>query len=104
MHVKAAALGMISGGSVARKFDRAKPGRSRRDKRHGASPCISTRSVGQERYDLVLTITDRDLQRVFEKDQEQRRREEALRIPIPLPDSGIPNKQTAMSRVGNPPL
>ena len=61
-------------------------------------------SQGQERYDLVLTITDRDLQQMFEKDQEQRRREEALRIPIPLPGSGIPNKQTAMSYVEGAPM
>jgi len=61
-------------------------------------------SQGQERYDLVLTITDRDLQQMFEKDQEQRRREETLRIPIPLPGSRIQNKQTAMSRVEGTPM
>lgn len=53
---------------------------------------------GNERYDLMLTITDRDLQQRFEKDQEERRRQEALRIPIPLPGSGIHHKQTAMAR------
>ena len=57
---------------------------------------------GQERYDLVLTITDRELQQMFEKDQEERRRQEALRIPIPLPGPGAHNKQTALSRIGNP--
>jgi hypothetical protein len=46
---------------------------------------------GREHYDLILTITDLDLQHIFEQDQEHRRRQEELRVPIPLPDTG---KQT----------
>jgi hypothetical protein len=52
---------------------------------------------GRELYDLVLTITDRELQQMFEKDQEQYRRQEMLRVPIPLPGAGMHNKQTAIS-------
>jgi hypothetical protein len=52
---------------------------------------------GRELYDLILTITDLDLQHIFEQDQEHRRRQEELRLPIPLPESGIQSKQTATS-------
>ena len=54
---------------------------------------------GREFYDLILTITDLDLQHIFEHDQEHRRRQEELRFPIPLPESGIQSKQTAMPRL-----
>ncbi|UVT15978.1 MAG: hypothetical protein H8K04_19660 [Nitrospira sp.] len=54
---------------------------------------------GREFYDLILTITDRELQQIFEQDQEQYRRQETLRVPIPLPTPGIQNKQMAMSRL-----
>lgn len=52
---------------------------------------------GHALYDLVLTMTDRELQGMFEKNQEQDRRQELLRVPIPLPSAGMDNKQTAMS-------
>ena len=54
---------------------------------------------GRELYDLILTMTDLELQHIFEQDQEHRRRQEELRIPIPLPDPGMQSKQTAMSRL-----
>ncbi|MDK2744194.1 MAG: hypothetical protein H8K03_11720 [Nitrospira sp.] len=54
---------------------------------------------GREFYDLILTITDRELQQIFEQDQEQYRRQETLRVPIPLPTPGIQSKQMAMSRL-----
>ena len=50
---------------------------------------------GRALYDLVLTMTDRELQQMFEKDQEQNRRQELLQVPIPLPGAGMHNKQTA---------
>jgi hypothetical protein len=52
---------------------------------------------GRELYDLVVTITDHALQQLLEKDQDQYRRQELLRVPIPLPAAGMDNKQTAMS-------
>jgi len=54
---------------------------------------------GRELYELVLTMTDLDLQHIFDQDQEHRRRQEELRVPIPLPDTGIQSKQTAMSHL-----
>ena len=54
---------------------------------------------GRELYDLILTITDFDLQQMFEREQERRRRQAELKVPIPLPDPGIQNRQTAMSRL-----
>src|SRR5512146_1712638 len=46
---------------------------------------------GQEVYDLVLTMTDLELQQAYEQDQERRRRQQELRIPIPLPEQQTPN-------------
>lgn len=54
---------------------------------------------GRELYDVSLTITDRELQQLFEKDQEESRRQEQLRVPIPLPAHGMQNKHMALSHV-----
>lgn len=43
---------------------------------------------GRESYDLILTITDFDLQQMFEQEQRQRQHQEELKVPIPLPDPG----------------
>lgn len=43
---------------------------------------------GQDTHDLVLTITDRALQQAYEAEQAQQHRRRALRVPIPLTDTG----------------
>ncbi len=55
-----------------------------------------SRRVIDNRRDLLLTITDLDLQRAFEEDQEHRRRQQELRIPIPVPDTSAQNKQVSV--------
>lgn len=56
---------------------------------------------GREVYDLVLTMTDLELQQAFEQDQERRRREQELRIPIPISDQGTQKRPAAEPRSDN---
>jgi hypothetical protein len=53
-----------------------------------------TRKLNGDKRELILTITDFSPQRISEVDQE--RRKEELNIPIPLPDHRIQNNQVAM--------
>lgn len=57
-----------------------------------------SRRILDDKRELILTITDLDLQRAFEEDQAQRRRQQELRIPIPLPDHSVQNRQAAVPR------
>ncbi len=58
---------------------------------------METRKMNGDKRDLILTITDLSPQRTSEVDQELRKQE--LNIPIPLPDHRIQNKQEAMPDV-----
>jgi hypothetical protein len=66
-----------------------------KDRTTMASLAESRRIIDNKR-DLLLTITDLDLQRAFEEDQEHRRRQQELRIPIPVPDTSAQNKQVSV--------
>lgn len=57
-----------------------------------------SRKMFDDRRELILTITDRNLQQAFEEDQEHRRRQRELSIPVPTSDHVIQNRQAAMSR------
>lgn len=57
-----------------------------------------SRKIFDDRRELILTITDRNLQQAFEEDQEHRRRQRELSIPVPTSDHAIQNRQAAMSR------
>lgn len=57
-----------------------------------------SRKIFDDRRELILTITDRNLQQAFEEDQEHRRRQRELSIPVPTSDHVIQNRQAAMSR------
>jgi hypothetical protein len=49
---------------------------------------------GREAYDLVLTMTDLDLQQAYEQDQERGRRQQESRIPIPLSEQVTQKKRS----------
>ncbi|HEX6725886.1 MAG TPA: hypothetical protein VF078_00945 [Nitrospira sp.] len=62
-----------------------------------------SRKIIDDRRELVLTITDLNLQQAFEEDQEHRRRQRELSIPIPLSDHSIQNRQAGISGSENAP-
>ena len=57
-----------------------------------------SRKILDDRRELTLTVTDLGLQQAFEEDQEHRRRERELSIPIPTSDRPIQNRHAAVSR------
>lgn len=57
---------------------------------------IESHKITEERGEIMLTITDLDLQQAFEQDQEYRRRQGELSIPLPLPDQTIQKRQATI--------
>lgn len=57
---------------------------------------IESHKITEDRGELMLTITDLDLQQAFEQDQEHRRRQGELSIPLPLPDQTIQKRQATI--------
>lgn len=62
---------------------------------------IESRKIVDDKRELILTITDLNLHQAFEQDQEHRRRQRELSIPIPSFDQSVPNKQAAISGSDN---
>ena len=58
------------------------------------------RKMNGDKRELILAITDRNPQQASEEDQ--KRRQQELSIPIPLPDQPIQNKQAAMLHLACP--
>jgi hypothetical protein len=57
------------------------------------SSLVDEHNVLEDRRALTLTITDVNLQEAFEQDQEHRRHQRELSIPIPLPDHSMQNRR-----------
>lgn len=57
-----------------------------------------SRRILDDKRELILTMTDLDLQRAFEEDLEERRRQQERKIPLPLPDPSGQNRQVAVPK------
>jgi hypothetical protein len=65
------------------------------------SSLAESHKIIDDQRELILTITDLELQQAFEQDQEHRRRQRELSVPVPLVNNPVQNRQATISHSEN---